>query len=199
MSGICFLAGPDWAAHYDERQLRAEDAVRLARRPALSQRTDWRVSRALIGRTADPASLSHSRGHAALLCGMAGGIDIEYVRARDFAVLLDWVGSETERQWWRQSRDPATDFYRLWTLKEALLKAAGLSFPADMPRVGLVQVCGGRWRLHTADGAGVWHGETVRIGACVTSAVWRAEQAPPVWQAVGSLAAGGWVSLGRYE
>ncbi|WP_338809247.1 4'-phosphopantetheinyl transferase superfamily protein [Neisseria leonii] len=185
---VCRLAGPDWAVHYDAARLRPQDRARLLRAPQLAGRADWRVSRALLDGADNPVSLSHSCGYAAVLdAPFSGGIDIEYRRPRDFAALLEWVGSEWERDWWRQSRRPAHDFYRLWTVKEALLKAVGGEFPADMPEVGIGT--GARGGICLRAPSGRWHGATAEIGICSVSAVWAADGLPPVWRRFGSLAA----------
>ncbi|THF62760.1 4'-phosphopantetheinyl transferase superfamily protein [Pseudothauera rhizosphaerae] len=112
---------------------------------------DWRVSRALAawlrrqaGLAADaPVSLSHSRAHALAADapqGFALGVDVELCRPRDAGALAQWVCTPAERALLDGVADAAARleyFYVLWTLKEALLKAAGLDFPAGMATVGL--------------------------------------------------------------
>lgn len=70
-------------------------------------------------------NLSHSRTMA--VCGIATvplGVDCESPRRiKDSA--LQRVCAENERQLLRQSSDPAYDFSRLWTLKEAYGKCIG--------------------------------------------------------------------------
>lgn len=138
------------------------DRLRCEQNPALAARADWRASRFLKQRypAADPASahaadsrsLSHSHGHAALAmrrpCGPVG-VDLEKIRPRDFVALLPQFATDDEVQWWLAQPQPAEAFYRLWTIKEALLKAGGLDFPGDLRRVGLRRNPDARcWHLH---------------------------------------------------
>ena len=174
----CLLGGPAVAADYRSDCLDEADAQRLARTPALAQRQDWRVSRCLKQHAPAPLlSLSHSRGHAALLCGtdQTAGVDIETLRPRDFAALAAWICSPDETAWLAHKGWQAEDFYALWTLKEALIKAAGLDFPEDMAAVGLIP------HSHTLHvrGAGGWYGLTAQVGAeHMLACVWRD---PDVW------------------
>ncbi len=142
------------ASNYDVNQLSAEDARRSATRRGAKALLDWQVSRALLqdvrrAVTAPGAmSLSHSRGHAICVSAPPGwrvGIDLEAIRPRDVDALTDWVCSSGERDALACLNGDAQQqlFYRLWTLKEAFIKAAGLDFPADMASVGLEPSQGG--------------------------------------------------------
>lgn len=196
------LAAADWAAHYRAADLDLPDRIRVQRQPALAQRRDWQVSRALKHAAASEVrSLAHSQGAAALLCGIgrreAAGIDIEHCRLRDFQGLAEWVMSAEERQWWAACADQAAAFYALWTLKEALIKAADLAFPADMPRVGLHRVAAPAsfsdgLHLHAADGR-VWAAHTRFIGGYAVSCVADKPFAPQ-WQRLGAWANTPWQS-----
>nr|WP_256473531.1 4'-phosphopantetheinyl transferase superfamily protein [Neisseria sp. HSC-16F19] len=161
------------AADYRSDCLDEADAQRLAVTPALAQRQDWQVSRCLKQHAPAPLlSLSHSRGHTALLCGtnQSAGVDIETLRPRDFAALAAWICSPSEAAWLAHQGWQCEDFYRLWTLKEALLKAAGLNFPEDMAAVGLMP------RKHTLHvrGKSGWYGLTAQVGAeHMLACVWR--------------------------
>lgn len=173
---ICLLADERAAPLYRADALDAADRARLAASPALAGRTDWLVSRFLKRQAAGRPvrSLSHSRGAAAVLCGGAGvsaaGADIEYMRPRDFAALAGWVASDGEKRLLAARGWQTEDFYLLWTLKEALLKATGLAFPQDMRRVGWAD--GEGTRLH-ADGAEGWHGVSTKVGGrFMLSCVW---------------------------
>ena len=84
--------------------------------------------------TGEHASAVTTGGHAQARIG----VDLERIRPRDLAALLPQFAHPDEIAWWHAQSDPAIAFYRLWTLKEALLKAGGLDFPADLRRVGLM-------------------------------------------------------------
>ena len=74
-------------------------------------------------------SLSHSGGWlaGAISTGTAIGIDIEYHRPdRDFAALASAAFGPQER--WHVEGGGATEFYRIWTLREAMAKARGVGF-----------------------------------------------------------------------
>lgn len=111
-------------------------------------------------------SLSHSGGHA--VCAMAPhgwklGIDLEAVKPRDIDALAQWVCSADERDMLTQAQGDTRlhRFYQLWTLKEAFIKAAGLSFPADMASVGLAPTAAG---VSLRSPAGLWNACSYRAG-----------------------------------
>lgn len=154
-----------WQTCYDPDSLSDADKQKQILTRAPRAETDWQVSRAVgaalrraggAGRNA-PLALSHSRGHA--LAGLATpawalGVDLERCRPRDIEGLASWVCTPQETAMLRAQPEGARRlerFYLLWTVKEALLKAAGLSFPADMRRVGLTEESGllapqGQWQ-----------------------------------------------------
>ena len=140
----CLLADPSFAACYDHASLNAADSQRLAATPQLAQRQDWQVSRALKQQTDLPTvSLSHSQGFAALLCAphpLTAGVDIEFIRPRDFKALSSLVCTQEEQDFLETANWPSETFYRLWCFKEALIKAANLDFPSDMKSVGYVSI-----------------------------------------------------------
>ena len=183
-----WLAGSDSAAHYQPQALDEGDRQRLNKHPALAQRADWQVSRFLKQQAAAPVlSLSHSRGAALLAAGSdlgAVGVDIEYLKPRDFAALAQWCCSPQERQWLSAFGWQAEAYYRLWCLKEAMIKAAGLSFPADLPQAGLRWQANGGIGLYAAGQA--WQGVSARCGDWVLAAVWQAEKnLQPQWNCLG--------------
>ncbi|WP_032093671.1 4'-phosphopantetheinyl transferase superfamily protein [Necropsobacter rosorum] len=55
------------------------------------------------------------------------GIDIEYAqKARNYTALLGHFASECEQQWFLRQQDAAGSFYRIWCLREAVLKSQGV-------------------------------------------------------------------------
>ncbi|MDO5102375.1 MAG: 4'-phosphopantetheinyl transferase superfamily protein [Lautropia sp.] len=132
----------------------------------------------------DQYSLSHSQGHAVLASANFPtklGVDLEAVRLRDYRRMLPFFVSPDEDEWWQQQPDPGLAFYRLWTIKEALLKAQGLSFPADLPKVGLRRDddCASGLRLE-APGSCRWQGTSAVLdGRWLLSCVWAVEAELP--------------------
>lgn len=158
---ICIaLADASCQPLQDPALLDTADRQRCARSPWLATRPDWQASRFLkqrhqpVADTPDSRSLSHSRGHAALAIRLPAGIigvDLEKIRARNFVALLPQFATDDEMRWWQTQAQPAEAFHRLWTIKEALLKASGLDFPGDLRRVGLRHDPDSlRWHLHVA-------------------------------------------------
>jgi phosphopantetheinyl transferase len=94
-------------------------------RPVIMDANHWRHT---------SISLSHSGGWLAGALGMGTliGIDIEYHKPnRDFTALANAAFGPRER--WQVEGGDASEFYRIWTLREAMAKAAGvgLSFVFD--------------------------------------------------------------------
>jgi len=197
---IClYLAAPDCAAPYRAGLLDAADRAHLVRHPARAAQTGWQVSRflkqqaAADGFSGSPnfsGSLSHSGGHAVLAVPSADfpvGVDLERLRPRRFDAWPDWVLHADEARWLQQHAELA-DYYALWTLKEALLKATGQGL-ADMPQTGL-RPNGDSWRLCAA--GRLWQGAVFLLdGAWLCGVVWPQEVAAEwawhgfgEWQAV---------------
>lgn len=171
----CIVGGRELAVCYDDAALDRADRLRIGQNPALGERQDWCVSRVLKQSSAWPVrSLSHSKAWAVVLSCMEEivcGVDIEMMRSRDFSALADWVTDAAEQVYLAGRGWSAADFYRLWCCKEALLKACGLSFPADMLKVG--------WHIGD-DGFIVlrapgkeWYGLSVPYGGWMLAAVWQ--------------------------
>ncbi|ASK27229.1 4'-phosphopantetheinyl transferase family protein [Neisseria chenwenguii] len=180
---VCYVGGCGLAVHYHAAMLDAADAARVARSPGLSVREDWQVSRVLKHRARSDGleikSLSHSKGYAAVLASSgngAAGVDMENCRNRDFQALAAWTASPEERLWLAARGWLAEDFYALWTLKEALVKACGLDFPAGMGKVGRMFAGGKSAGIRTPAGSGDWHAETrVLAEDFVLTCVWQGE------------------------
>ena len=134
---VLYYTAPQGAA-YAPDQLDDGDRTRLQHAPQLEQRADWRSSRALkqlLPQPRPPYSLTHKKGHAVLLTGApVVGVDMEALWPRDFTNLLPWFANQAEQRWFVAQTDPALAFYRLWTFKEALLKALHADF-ADLPHL----------------------------------------------------------------
>lgn len=140
-----WFAGPDLQSEYDAQALSVQDREREAARLSGRNAHEWRVSRALRRRlpaTCLSSSLSHSHGHAlwgASLMHSQMGVDLERVHAVDELALAEMVAHEDEMRLLSavQGETRTRLFYRLWTIKEALIKAVEGDFPADMLQVGL--------------------------------------------------------------
>jgi 4'-phosphopantetheinyl transferase len=81
-------------------------------------------------------NLSHSGRVVALAIGTAEpvGIDIEVIKWFEPG-LLDVVCNDAEKRWILSQHTTAA-FYRCWTRKEAVLKAAGLGLVSDLSKIG---------------------------------------------------------------
>ncbi|AHG66102.1 4'-phosphopantetheinyl transferase family protein [Advenella mimigardefordensis] len=140
-----WFAGPALQVEYDPLALTPEDRAREAARLSARKAYEWRVSRALKRRLLEPyrsSSLSHSAGHALWAASSLHehiGVDLERIRAIDELALSELIAQDDEMRLLRalQGQDRTRFFFRLWTLKEALVKAVGGDFPADMLRVGI--------------------------------------------------------------
>lgn len=188
----CLLSDPASAGLYSDGLLDQADKTRLRQAPGLSQRLDWQVSRVLKFRSvSNTQSLSHSHGYAALLSAdmpLPIGVDIEKIKPRDFKALAAWVCSEQERHYLAETDWQAEEFYRLWCIKEALIKSAGLNFPADMARVGYL------FRQNRIIGLSVegqkrWHGLSALLGhEFAIACVWYGNQSAEIdWRFYGNL------------
>ena len=207
-------AAPESAARYDPAALRPADSARAGQARGARAELDWRASRALLASLPEGsrvASLSHSRGHALCVAlapdgpDLRMGVDLERIRPRDVTALGRWVCDAGERQALaRLQADPGRQlehFYKLWTLKEAFVKAAGLDFPADMRRVGLDGEPEGEMRLRPP--AGAWNAMLLRLEPDWMAALaWEGgEAAAPrlSWHAGPAATVPGWRCLGEWR
>ena len=189
-----YLAAPDCAEHYHAELLDTVDRTHLVRHPARAAQTGWQVSRflkqqaAVDGFSGSPnysGSFSHSGGHAVLAVPSADfpvGVDLERLRPRRFDAWPYWVLHADEASWLQQHAELA-DYYALWTLKEALLKATGQGL-AEMPQTGL-RPNGDGWRLYAA--GRFWQGAVFLLdGAWLCGVVWPQEVAAEwIWHGFG--------------
>ena len=80
-------------------------------------------------------SLSHSKHHFALVCGQtdsALGIDIESYPRNIRAAVINASLSPQEQLHYQQAAEPLRYWLQVWTIKEALLKAAGTGIQQDL-------------------------------------------------------------------
>jgi 4'-phosphopantetheinyl transferase len=111
-------------------------------------------------------NLSHTRGSAVigLACGRELGVDIERQRPMgDLDAIASSVMSAKERMAWRtiSEKDQECAFYRLWTRKEAYLKAIGLGLfrslqAVTVPVMAQALDIGTLHMVEDAEGSGAW-------------------------------------------
>jgi 4'-phosphopantetheinyl transferase len=114
-------------------------------------------------------SLAHTRGlvAAALVTHGTIGVDVEKIdpAKADFAVAHNYFApAEIEILGTTVASERATCFFRLWTLKEAYLKAigTGLGTPLDSFAFTLAPI-GIDFLRHTADDPGRWQFESIPV------------------------------------
>ncbi len=151
-----WLAGPDAAARFDPDAQSFEDRRRWERAQLSPRGSDWAVSRALLAQAVPgerARSLSHSGGFAALAVGPAGsrlGVDLERVDPRrDPRRLARFAFDAREAEQLEALSGAARNerFYALWTLKEAAIKALGLTLLQGLRRCVFLEQSGG-WSVH---------------------------------------------------
>lgn len=102
-------------------------------------------------------SLSHSSDWFAAACGKSPvGIDIEKTRPRAVTTQASRVFCAGEAAALERETDPLTGFYRLWTLKEAACKAAGLTMWDSLQHV-CFDLASSRCHLTPPFPTGDWH------------------------------------------
>jgi hypothetical protein len=150
-----WLAGPEAAALFDPEAQSFEDRRRWERAPLSRRSSDWAVSRALLAHAAPGErgkSVSHSGGFAALAVGPAGsrfGVDLERVDLRRDPQRLARFAFDAQEaaQMAALSEAARTErFYALWTLKEAAIKALGLTLLQGLRRCVFLEK-GGGWSV----------------------------------------------------
>jgi len=146
-----WLATPDAGENLDETKLGPVDACQWRKMASARRRRDWATSRALM--MAHPAtlpntsSLSHSRGYAALarvIPGMLVGVDVEFIRFRNFLDLAELAFDVDELGYLKESPSHllACRFYQFWTIKEAFAKALAIPLAVALRRCRCVNEYG---------------------------------------------------------
>ena len=188
----CLLADPSFAACYDQCVSKRSRFPTFGCHAATGASVKTGKSAAHLKQQTDlpTVSLSHSQGFAALLCAphpLTAGVDIEFIRPRDFKALSVLVCTQEEQDFLETANWPSETFYRLWCFKEALIKAANLDFPSDMKSVGYVfdsaQPVGLRAGKQTD-----WCGTSAILADTMALAcVWKGKAVTLQWQFFGSL------------
>jgi len=149
--------------------LRAERLAGLtARRQAISQMTDAEPDTVRVSHTDEGAPLlAHPPGWSVSFSDIAGysavaiaqgrralGVDIARPEARDWRAMLTMISAPEEaaafQARWDDDAPGRMAFHRLWTIKEAVLKASGRGMRAGAKHVGVDMawlVAGGLFRL----------------------------------------------------
>lgn len=123
------------------------DAERARRLLPDAKRRAFAISHQLVGalraghRAGQTCSWSRSEGWLAYAaCGAERlGVDLEIARPLDFAVMLEVICSKAERDR-LSTRAPIASsdgFFRIWTAKEAVMKAMGEGFQAGVRNISL--------------------------------------------------------------
>lgn len=86
-------------------------------------------------------NLSHSKNNWCLaVSAYEIGIDLEEInRNFNYYDILERYFSENEQQTIKQAKDPYMEFFKFWTRKEALLKAAGTGLIDDLAKVEVIK------------------------------------------------------------
>ena len=128
---------------YDRHNLSQKDKATLSLHPNLAKNSSFILSRALLKSLKDIIKCTHFSSYShksdVVLLAFARfpiGVDIEIIKSRDFKPHLDFCFSPFERDFVINSVNPLHCFYRIWTLKESLIKLENLRF-SDLGCVGL--------------------------------------------------------------
>lgn len=181
-------AGNDVAERYEPKILDDTDRRYLQRYGIRETQAGWKVSRYLksLADSEKQCNISHCADGAAVAAWESGraGVDLETVRQRDFQAWHDLVLHPQEHEWLKQRDGGLADYYALWTLKEALIKASKGSL-ADIRDVGLRPVRG-KWLPENGSGT-VWRAAAYIIdGKYMLCCVWDAENADVSLQCFGA-------------
>lgn len=76
-----------------------------------------------------PFNITHAGDYAVLaLSTKPVGVDLERIRPVDWQKIAERFFHPEERAHLLSAKDPLTEFFRIWTLKESYLKAEGIGF-----------------------------------------------------------------------
>jgi 4'-phosphopantetheinyl transferase len=181
-----YWGGASLVNRYNPALLRPADLARQMHARAPRAEMEWRASRVLL--QAIPVdrivTITHKDGYAAVATAPPGwqvGVDLEMVRTRDIARLAPWMAADHESEALRALAPEAAlqHFYRLWTFKEAMIKARSQQFPVDMTCNALsFDQIAGKWSICTPGQTG-WSARVFEaLPHWVLSVVWR----PPARQ-----------------
>jgi hypothetical protein len=198
-----WLATSEAAARFDPDRQSFEDRRRWARAAASRRSADWAVSRALLAHVAPgerARSLSHAGGFAALAVAPARariGVDVERVDPRRDPLRLARFAFDAREAAQLEALSAASRgerFYVLWTLKEAAIKALGLTLLQGLRRCVFLEASGG-WSVRLPSPATAMSAQVFRprpdlyIGALVLgekTVRWRELEwpsgAPAAWE-----------------
>jgi 4'-phosphopantetheinyl transferase len=170
-ASVLSQAEKDRAARFAfEKDRRTYTAAHWLLRSVLSEYlpvapADWRFQGALLGKPAivEPRegiplqfNLSHSAGMVACAVSLAGevGVDVETIRPQNSLELARrFFAPDEASQLETLTPDLQTEaFFRLWTLKEAYIKARGLGLSLDLAGFAFPDVLGEEITIRFAEG-----------------------------------------------
>lgn len=109
-------------------------------------------------------NISHSGDVCVLVTGdRPVGIDIEKSDSKNLSI-AERLFSDKEYEW--MSSDPVVRFHRIWTLKESLLKAAGVGLVDDLKSVDVIPFTAGEPVTYNKT---LWYASETRYKDCFIS------------------------------
>lgn len=147
-------------AHIIKRHLLTRHVPRLSP-------SDWEFEREHLGKPLVKGggchfNLAHSLDASVVVVASCPvGIDLEYIRPlEDVAVLARRILTKEEAAWLKQQPDPSSAMVRLWTVKESVLKAAGLGLSVlSLKKIEIQQPGSDQGDVSLPDGS-EWHRHT---------------------------------------
>lgn len=141
-----WLAPLDIADEFEPKKLDTADRERHAGFRSARRQREFLSGRALLAAMPQPQHtrcLSHGHGWVAAARAPLPyrvGVDLEPIRARDWATIAARHYTALEQEWLAAIAEPAEQlawFHTLWTVKEAAIKALNLEFHSNLHRIGL--------------------------------------------------------------